>query len=76
MTSPLLVPSLALYLAASFFDVISTIAGVLLCLAGLATGLMCLLALTEPGARGRALKGLAVGVGLLLAGLWLVGMLG
>lgn len=62
--------------AASFFDVIGTIVGIMLCLAGLSTGLMCLLALTEPGARGRALKGLAAGVGLLLAGLWLVGVIG
>ena len=62
-------------LAASFGDVLLTIVGVLLGLAGLATAVMCALALTE-GALRRGSTGLVVGLALLGVGLWLVGALG
>lgn len=66
---------LALWLAAGFAEVFSLVVGVILALAGLAVALMGGIAMTE-GVRRRGGAGLVVGLLLVAAGLWLIGMLG
>lgn len=63
-----------LALAASLGFPLATIVGFVLGLAGLATTLLCLLALGD-GAFRRGAIGLASGLLLVVAGLWLVGFL-
>ncbi len=55
--------------------VLSLIAGVVLALAGLTTGVLCLLAIGDGEVR-RGLTGVVVGAGLLAAGAWLGGFVG
>ena len=62
-------------LFASFGGVLGTVVGVLLGLAGLATSLMCLMAIAE-GVVKRGSVGLIAGLALLGGGLWLVGAIG
>ena len=58
--------------AGGFLDVLGTIGGVLLGLAGLAVAFMGLIAMTE-GAVKRGGSGLVVGLALAAVGCWLVG---
>ena len=60
--------------AGGFLDVLGTIGGVLLGLAGLAVAFMGLIAMTE-GSLKRGGGGLVVGLALATVGCWLVGAL-
>jgi hypothetical protein len=71
---PLVGAWMSIPLAASLGEVLSTVVGIVLALAGLSTALLCLFAIAD-GERRRGVLGVVVGLGLVALGLWLTGAL-